>query len=119
MRDYPAADRAILHGRGYSVVEPAYRETAVGWSSIDDAGRGVAMELRTRMLVLRADLVLRRANHRRRRQLAAELATYTSQADLNDLYALLDTYPDGQTYEIRQILCDQQAARAWRSGRAS
>lgn len=66
------------------------------------------MELRTRLLVFRAEVLLRGANRRRRRQLAAELATYRSHADLNDLYALLDTYPDGQTYEIRQILARQQ-----------
>jgi hypothetical protein len=89
-----------------------------GWSSADDAGRGAAMRLRSRLLLFRAGLLLRRANHRRRRQLAAELATYTSQADLNDLYALLDTYPDGQTDEIRQILCQQQSYRIWTAHRA-
>lgn len=71
------------------------------------------MELRTRLLVFRAELLVRRANRRRRRQLAAELATYTSQSDLNDLCALLDTYPDAQTYEIRQILSQQQMRRYW------
>jgi hypothetical protein len=76
------------------------------------------MELRTRLLVFRAELLLRRANRRRRRQLEAELATYTSQADLNDLCALLDTYPDAQTEEIRQILCWQQMRRTWTAGGA-
>jgi hypothetical protein len=71
------------------------------------------MELRTRILVFRAGLLLRRANRRRRRRLAAELAGYTSHAALNDLSALLDTYPDGQTQEIRQILGQQQILRAW------
>ena len=66
------------------------------------------MQLRTRLLVFRAEWVLRRANRRRRRQLEAELATYTTQSDLNDLYGLLDSYPDGQTQEIRDILCEQQ-----------
>ena len=75
------------------------------------------MDLRSRVLVCRAGLWLRWANRRRRRRLAAELATYTSHADLNDLYALLETYPDGQTHEIRQILGQQQMARI-RSGRA-
>jgi len=74
------------------------------------------MRLRTRMLILRAGFLVRRANHDRRRRLAAELGTYTSQADLNDLYALLDTYPDGQTQEIRQILGGQQLSRSWRAG---
>ena len=74
------------------------------------------MELRTRLLVLRAGLLLRRANRRRRRALAAELACYTSQADLNDLYALLDSYDDGQTHEIRQILSEQSRRRNWPAG---
>ena len=69
------------------------------------------MQLRTRLLVLRAEWVLRRANRRRRRQLEAELGTYTTQSDLNDLYGLLDSYPDGQTQEIRDILCEQQMRR--------
>ena len=76
------------------------------------------MQLRTRILVFRAELLLRRENRRRRRQLAAELAAYVSQADLNDLYAILDTYPDGQTLEIRQILHQQQARRTWVAGAA-
>ena len=66
------------------------------------------MQLRTRVLMVRAGIVLRRANRRRRRLLAAELATYTSESDLNDLGALLDSYPDAQTREIRQILAAQQ-----------
>jgi len=74
------------------------------------------MELRIRLLVLRAGLLLRRANQRRRRRLAAELATYTSQADLYDLCTLLDTYPDGTTYEIREILFQQQTHRTWTAG---
>jgi hypothetical protein len=65
------------------------------------------------MLVFRAGLLLRRANRRRRRQLAAELAGYSGHAALNDLSALLDTYPDGQTQEIRQILAQQQMQRIW------
>jgi hypothetical protein len=88
----------------------------VGWSSVDDAGRGVAMGVRTRLLVFRAEFLLRRANRRRRRQLEAELATYTTQSDINDLCALLDTYPDGQTQEIRDILCEQRLRRIWTAG---
>ena len=76
------------------------------------------MQLQSFVLVIRAGLVVRRANRLRRRRLAAELATYRSQADLNDLYALLDSYPDAQTQEIRQILGDQQLHRTWTPGRA-
>ena len=74
------------------------------------------MELRIRVLVFRAELLLRRANHRRRRQLETELAGYSSHADLNDLCALLNTYPDAQTQEIRQILGRQQTHRTWTAG---
>jgi len=77
-----------------------------------------AMRLQTRLLMFRATVLLRRANRRWRRQLAAELATYTNQADLNDLYALLETYPDGQTSELRGILGRQQIRRTWTAGRA-
>ena len=76
------------------------------------------MDLQSRQLMLRATLLLWGANRRRRRQLKAELATYTSQSDLNDLYAMLDTYPDGQTYEIREILSQQQMRRMWTANRA-
>jgi hypothetical protein len=74
------------------------------------------MNLRTRVLLWRTGLMLRRANRRRRRQLAAELAGYTSHAELNDLYALLETYPDGQTQEIREILGHQQMWRIRSTG---
>jgi hypothetical protein len=81
---------------------------AVGWSSSDGAGRGAAMQLQSCLLMIRTEILLRRANRLRRRQLAAELAAYRSEADLNDLFALLESYPDEQTQEIRQILCRQQ-----------
>ena len=45
-----------------------------------------------------------------RRQLERELAGYTTQSDLNDLYAILDRYPDGETVRIRRILASQPAA---------
>ena len=63
------------------------------------------------LLMIRAGLLVRRANRDRRRRLAADLATYRSEADRNDLYALLESYPDGQTYEMRQILARQQMGR--------
>ena len=49
-----------------------------------------------------------------RRDLAAELATYTSPSDLLDLGATLDRYDDADTEEIRAIL-DAQALRTRRS----
>lgn len=42
-----------------------------------------------------------------RHQLQADLATYTSEADVFDLEATLDRYPDEQTLEIRRILVQQ------------
>ena len=76
------------------------------------------MQLRTRMFTFRAELLLRRESRRRRRRLEADLASYRTQAELDDLYALLETYPDPQTQEIRQILCRQQTQRIWRAGGA-
>ena len=75
------------------------------------------MEFRARLIVFRAGLLLRAANRQRRRRLGAELSAYASHSDLNDLHALLDTYPDGQTQEIRQILYRQQAGRMWATRR--
>ena len=71
------------------------------------------MELRARLLLARAERLLRRENRRRRRRLAAELAAYTSPADLNDLNALLEAQPAGRTQEIREILSHQAGVRAW------
>jgi hypothetical protein len=71
------------------------------------------MEWRARLMVFRFGLLLRAANRKRRRRLGAELSAYVSHADLNDLHAILDTYPDGQTHEIRQILRRQQANLMW------
>jgi hypothetical protein len=45
-----------------------------------------------------------RAERVERRRLADELALYTTQADRDDLNALLDTYPDSQVAEIRDLL---------------
>jgi hypothetical protein len=74
------------------------------------------MDVRSRLLVFRAERVVRRANRRRRRQLQAELATYSTPADVNDLCCLLDSYPDAQTQEIRDILAEQQMRRPWGVG---
>ena len=66
------------------------------------------MELRSRILVVRAEVMLRRANSLRRRRLAAELAAYSSPHDQADLDAMLDSCPDAQTVEIRRILAGQR-----------
>ena len=44
---------------------------------------------------------------RRARDLAAELAQYTTHAELLDLHATLDRYDDSETGEIRSVLAAQ------------
>jgi hypothetical protein len=39
-----------------------------------------------------------------RQALERDLASYTSQSDLDDLYAMLDRYSDRETAQIRRIL---------------
>jgi hypothetical protein len=58
----------------------------------------------------RQDRAERRARATARRRLASEIADYTSQTDRNDLNALLDTYPDTQVAEIRDLLNRDVAA---------
>jgi hypothetical protein len=52
----------------------------------------------------RDELSARRARAAARRRLASEISDYTTQADRNDLNALLDTYPDSEVAEIRDLL---------------
>ena len=47
--------------------------------------------------------------HAARAALERDLATYTSQADLNDLYAILTRYSDRETADIRRVLASQQS----------
>ncbi len=48
-----------------------------------------------------------RAQHK---ALQAELASYTSPSDLNDMDAILDRYEDADTRDIRSILATQRSA---------
>ena len=48
-----------------------------------------------------------REAHAERATLARELASYNSQADLDDLHAILDRYSDTETRDIRRILAAQ------------
>jgi hypothetical protein len=50
------------------------------------------------------------ADHERRCQLKRELAAFSTPAQICDLQATLDQYPDGITYEIRNILASQTVA---------
>jgi hypothetical protein len=44
-----------------------------------------------------------------RARLERELASYNSPADLDDLHAILDRYPDWETRDIRRILAYQRS----------
>jgi hypothetical protein len=50
------------------------------------------------------------ADRKRRRELERELAAYSTPAQRFDLEATLDRYPDGVTFEIRDILARQAVA---------
>lgn len=78
------------------------------------------MDLTARLLVRRARAEVRRAERLRLRRLRAELAAFTSEADLRDLEATLERCPDGLTAEVRGILADQaidryRRQRPWRA----
>jgi len=47
--------------------------------------------------------------HAAKAALERDLATYTSQADLNDLHAILTRYSDRETADIRRILASQRS----------
>ncbi len=44
-----------------------------------------------------------------RQELERDLASYTSESDLDDLYAMLDRYSDRDTAQIRRILAARHA----------
>ncbi len=50
------------------------------------------------------------ADRKRRFELERELAAYSTPAQRHDLGATLDQYPDGLTYELRDILANQAMA---------
>ena len=52
----------------------------------------------------REKIAARRAAESARRQLSLELADYATAADRNDLNALLDSYPDTEVAELRDLL---------------
>jgi hypothetical protein len=63
----------------------------------------------------RDELRARREARAGRKRLERELAAYTTQADLDDLYAVLDNHDDADTAVVRDILTRQQWQRtaAW------
>jgi hypothetical protein len=62
-----------------------------------------------RWTALRRRLRATRAALTARRSLERDLASYTSQSDLDDLYAMLDRYGDRETAQIRRILAARRA----------
>jgi hypothetical protein len=56
-------------------------------------------------------IVVRWRDSLHRRQLAAELSTYTTPRELLELEALMDRYDDGETAEMRSILGAQAECR--------
>jgi hypothetical protein len=58
---------------------------------------------------LRGQLQHTRDTRASRKALERDLATYTSQSDLDDLRAILDRYPDEKTADIRRILARRAA----------
>jgi hypothetical protein len=69
------------------------------------------MNLATRYILFRADLLRRKAARERRRRLWQELAEYSSPSLRADFEAMLDRYPDGVTWEMRDILERQAEER--------
>jgi hypothetical protein len=58
---------------------------------------------------LRVQLHNNRETHTTRKALERELATYTTQSDLDDLHAILDRHTDRETADIRRILARRAA----------
>jgi hypothetical protein len=66
------------------------------------------MNLATCYFLFRADFLRRKAARERRRRLYRELAEYSSPSARADFEAMLDRYPAGVTWQMRDIL-DRQA----------
>lgn len=75
------------------------------------------MSLSSHLLVARASAVTRRTARERRRGLEQELGGYASESDRRDFEALLDSFPDGATAELRAILAGQAESR-WQADRS-
>lgn len=80
-----------------------------------DVGPEAAVEVRSRVLLWRTGVLLRRANHRRRVTLRRELAAYSTPAELADLEAIVERYPVEQTREVRSLLAAQRLRTTRRS----
>jgi hypothetical protein len=58
----------------------------------------------------RAEIRHRRDARAARRALRRDLASFTAQDELNDLYAILDRHSPDETAQIRRILAGRRAA---------
>ena len=106
------------------VVRPRWRPLLAGIAltalgAIEQQGAGLLMI--PGMLLLWHALLIpgdTDADRERRSQLKLELAAYSTSAQRRDLVATLDRYPDGITYEIREILANPSMAphRPWIPG---
>jgi hypothetical protein len=64
----------------------------------------------TLLATVRDELRSQRARRAAHRQLARELASYTTPAELDELDAVLDRYDEDQVADIRRILHQRRAA---------
>jgi hypothetical protein len=78
-----------------------------------DVGPEAVMDVRSRVLVWRTGLMLRRADHRRRSVLRRELASYSTPSELAELEAIVERYPAAQTRELRSFLVAQRLQPNW------
>lgn len=61
-----------------------------------------------RWAAIRGEVRQARAARAERKSLERDLASYTSEADLNDLDAILDRYSEQETRDIRRILASRR-----------
>jgi hypothetical protein len=62
------------------------------------------------LTTIRARTRAARGSRATRKTLEREIASYTSEQDLNDLHAILDRYSDRETADIRRILAAHSIA---------
>jgi hypothetical protein len=62
------------------------------------------MDLNTRQLFWRTNLLLRRAEWERRRRLVREIADYRTSAERDDLLAAIERCPSPGREEVRRLL---------------
>jgi hypothetical protein len=90
--------RLLLAGSVFTVIGLVYRHGAVGVALFPGL-----LFLFTAPLIPASP----QADRIRRSELERELAAYSTKAQRRDLEATLDAYPDGLTYELRDILARQ------------